>query len=435
MDERHDEPGGAPIPSEPTPQAAPAPEPAPAPAPAPAPTPAAQPAPRVRVRTGRVGAGAGGADVRVGRVGGGGGGRTALSGCLALVVLSMVAMGVLFMLFLFAVASAGGPGGPAIGSQGQLPPGAATLRERYRSGHGNDRIALIGISGVIMGSDGSGGAVIPGAGDLVTRVRLQLARAAVDDSVKAIVLDIDSPGGGVTASDLIWRLIEEFKTTTKKPVVAAMGSVAASGGYYVAVPADHIVAQETTITGSIGVIMSPLVPLNFGKWLEERNIEHVAITSGPNKNMLDPFMPMDGEVGQEHRKILQGMVDDMYGRFVEVIVLGRKDQGLDEPTVRRIGDGRIYSAKQALENKMIDEIGYLDDAIAKAEELAKIPNATAFRYIREPTLADLFGIQMGIGQPQQSRAAIRVEVDPQALLEASTPRMWYLWAPGMSGGR
>ena len=178
-------------------------------------------------------------------------------------------------------------------------------------------------------------------------------QAADDPNVKAIVLEVDSPGGAVTETAEIHRKLVELKENYDKPIYVSMGNMAASGGYYISAPADKIFAEASTLTGSIGVIMQSL---NFAGLAEQYGIEFNTIKSGKHKDIMSPAR----EMTEEEHDIMQSMIDEMYDDFVDVIVDGRD---LSESHVREVGDGRIYTGKQAIEVGLVDEIGSRDDTI------------------------------------------------------------------------
>jgi protease-4 len=176
----------------------------------------------------------------------------------------------------------------------------------------------------------------------------------------AVVIEINSPGGGVTASDEMHQSILDFRENTSKPVVVSMGDTAASGGYYIATAADRIVANETTLTGSLGVI----IPLNnFAEAAEKYGIRQVVIKSGKYKDMGSAFR----EMRPDEREIFQSIVNQEYAEFVDVISEGR---GIPEERVREIADGRVYSGSQARDLGLVDSFGGLDEASATAGRLA-----------------------------------------------------------------
>ncbi|MDF1662613.1 MAG: signal peptide peptidase SppA [Planctomycetota bacterium] len=284
------------------------------------------------------------------------------------------------------------------------------LQEKtYRSGTKTNRVLLLRCEGVIM-SGGSSGLLGTPAPSMVKRIKNSLIRAAKDDTIKAIVLRVDSPGGGVTASDQIYDAILKYKKATNKPVIVSMGGICASGGYYVSAPADWIFAEPTTITGSIGVIMQGM---NFSKLFDKYGIQDVSITSGPNKALLNSSAPID----EQHLKILQTTVDSMYGRFVEIVATGRK-LSKEEIKAKNIADGRVFTADQALELKLVDQVGYLEAALEEAKKRAGDSGGQVFEYVSQPTFLDLF----------QAKAGVNVQVGPKEL-SVQGPRYLYLWKP------
>lgn len=234
----------------------------------------------------------------------------------------------------------------------------AALGENALSGMGRDAVAVVYVEGTIQSGESSGLFATGGAySDQIVR---WLRRAERDPSVKAVVLRVDSPGGGVTASDEIRNQIVKLKAT--KPVVASMGSLAASGGYYVSAPATTLVTNETTLTGSIGVIT--IVP-NLEGLMEKLGIEATVFTSGPHKDETAGLRPLT----EADRKILQEMVNQAFDRFVTVVSEGR---GMSEEAVRKLADGRIYTGRQALGLGLADRVGDLPEAIRLAADLGGI---------------------------------------------------------------
>jgi len=218
-----------------------------------------------------------------------------------------------------------------------------------------DAVAIVRVEGAIFSSDDVDD-FTTGANSAVVMADL---RSAMDDpTVKAILLRVDSPGGSVTGSAQIYELVREIE----KPLIVSMAAVAASGGYYISAPADYIIARPDTVTGSIGVIMTLF---NADDFLNEWGIDIINITSGPNKAIGSAWE----DLTPEQRGILEAFIDEAYEDFVQIIVDGRN---LDEATVRQLADGRIYSGRQAQANGLVDELGNLDNAIAKAAELGGI---------------------------------------------------------------
>src|SRR5919106_5228466 len=193
---------------------------------------------------------------------------------------------------------------------------------------------------------------------MVGDMRLALQQAREDENVRAVVLEIDSPGGEVTASDIIYNWL--VKTRAKKPVVVYMDSVAASGGYYVACGGKYLMANETTITGSIGVIIQTL---NYEQMFNKIGLASVVFKSGKFKDMLNGARP----ITPEERDYIQSFIMKTYDKFLGIVA---KERNLSANLLRNtIADGRILSGKDAFENKLIDGLGELDDAFAKAKQL------------------------------------------------------------------
>lgn len=207
------------------------------------------------------------------------------------------------------------------------------------------KLALVRIEGVITESD-----------DIIKQIK----KYREDPAVKGIILRIDSPGGAVGPSQEIYK--EVLKTTGEKKVIASMGGLAASGGYYIACATNRIFANPGTITGSIGVIMAFS---NIEELMKKIGLKTVIIKSGKHKDIGSPVK----ELTDEERKILQDVSDDIHGQFIEAVAKGRS---LNIESVKELADGRIFSGKQAKEAKLVDELGTLEDAISYAAKLADI---------------------------------------------------------------
>lgn len=295
-----------------------------------------------------------------------------------------------------------------------LFPEMKPLQEQVVEGSGADKVLMIDISGVI--SEEKEGGIVEGP-DMVSRVKEELKRASADKSIKAIVLRVNSPGGTVTASDLIYHEIRRFKERTGVKVVASIIDVGASGAYYISMAADKIVAHPTSVTGSIGVIM---LHVNLQGLLEKVGVGAEPIKSGANKDLGSPLKPLS----PEDRRILQGIINSMYGRFLEVIVEGRQE--LSPERIKELADGRVYTSVESKESGLIDQIGYLDDAIDLAKSEAGIREARVVLYKR----------------PHQHRNNIYSQalqtaanplsvwgVDPKSLLNGGSAKFLYLWMP------
>lgn len=226
------------------------------------------------------------------------------------------------------------------------------------------KIAVITLRGLI--STGVGGEL----GDsMVEDLRWELEQARNDDDVRAVVLEVDSPGGEVTASDMIYHAV--VQTRARKPVVVYMESLAASGGYYVSCGGKYLMANETSITGSIGVIIQTL---NYEQLFNKIGLASVVFKSGKFKDMLNGARP----ITPEERDYVQGFVMKTYEQFLGVVA---KERHVPADVLRNgIADGRILSGSDALENKLIDGLGQIEDAFAKAKELGQAPDAEMVKY-------------------------------------------------------
>ena len=268
-----------------------------------------------------------------------------------------------------------------------------------QSGPRSEKIVLINIDGVIDA-------------DQAQRVYEQLKAAREDKAVKGLIVRVNSPGGSLSGSDQIYNEIRKYRQEQDKPVVAFMQGLAASGGYYGSVACEKIIAEPTVITGSIGVIMSHFV---FGDLLQNKlGIQHVTIKSGEKKDWPSSFTPpSDEQIGYLRERIIM----PAYERFLQVVAEGRKEV-LTAELIRPLADGGIFTAAQALESKLIDQIGYLDDAIAQVTSMAGLSKAEVVEY-REPF--SLMGLL-------SSKASVGIKFDRSTLLDLCTPRAMYLWS-------
>ncbi len=271
-----------------------------------------------------------------------------------------------------------------------------------------DKVAIVTVAGAIMGGDGF--------------ARAQLDHAADDPTVKAIVLRVDSPGGTVSGSDEIHHRLTQIIADRKLPVVVSMGGLAASGGYYVAMAnggrEDVIFAEPATLTGSIGVIIPHF---DVSEALGKIAIRDDSIASGPLKQMLSPTKDRSPEVAEKERAILQSLVDGMFVRFKSIVKAGRPK--LDDEAIDKVATGQIFTAEQAKDAGLVDRIGFLEDAVARAVELAGLTDETA-RVVKYTKPKGLFDEVLG----SQSTGA---RVSLEAFAELATPRAWYLcsWWP------
>lgn len=236
-------------------------------------------------------------------------------------------------------------------------------------GNGNSRIAVLEVEGTIQDT-GDATSLLGSTGYNHDFFMEQLDQVQQDDSVKAVLLKVNTPGGGTLESSQIHDEIVEIQEETGKPFYVSMGSLAASGGYYISAPAEKIFVSPETLTGSIGVIMQSV---NYSELAEEIGIDFETIKSGEYKDI----MSANREMTEEERELLQEMVDQSYNAFVDVIVEGRD---MPEEDVRAVADGRIMNGRQAVEANLADEFGLEEDAIAQLREDYDLGNAQVFEY-------------------------------------------------------
>ncbi len=302
------------------------------------------------------------------------------------------------------------------------------INERYFAGdrNGTDKVAIIALRGVIM--EGSG------------FTKRQIDRVREDPRVKAVVLRVESPGGTVTGSDYIYHHLQRLRDERQLPLVVSMGSIAASGGYYASMAVgdqrDSIFAEPTSTTGSIGVIVPHYdVSGLLTKW----DVQDDSVASHPRKQLLSMTRPMSAD----DRQIIQQYVDDSFLRFKSIVKAGRPrlreantgDGLVDPATGRDLATGEIFPAPRALEYGLIDRIGFLEDAIARAAELAglEVDHVRVVEYQRPASLSSL----LGMAEARQPSPHIReTGLSPggtsgsaaiDALLELSAPRAYYLF--------
>ncbi len=301
--------------------------------------------------------------------------------------LSVMANIVLFMMLIGVVAIF------ATGQRGILD------EEIIREGPARTKIAMISLQGVIYDQ-------------LASDIYRQLKVVRRDKHVKAVIVRVNSPGGTISASDQIYMEINKFRAEEKIPVVAFMQGVAASGGYYASVACDQIIAEPTTITGSIGVISWYLVVQEL---LENKlGIMPVTIKSGRKKDWPSSFRkPEPEEIQYMRDKVITPALE----RFIEVVAEGRKKL-LTMEDIRKLADGGIFGAKEAKEEKLIDQVGYLDEAIDLAKSLAKIDKAQVVQYRKPFSFANFFSY----------RKPNLLNLNRATLYELGTPQILYLWS-------
>jgi protease-4 len=298
-----------------------------------------------------------------------------------------------------------------------LSPRVRPLREETVEGRGKAKVLLMDVSGFL--SEDTPGVTLPFSTPpprvpRLVRFREELKKAAADDDVRAIVLRINSPGGTVTASDIMYRELEMFRQDRRVPIIAVMMDVAASGGYYVALAADSIVAHPTTVTGSIGVIM---MSVNAEGLLQKIGVSAAAIKSGDRKDMGSPFRTLT----PEERAIFQSVIDDLHQQFVTRVVDRRR---LTAARARQLADGRVYTADQALSHGLVDRLGYVPDAIDMAKRAAGVEEASVIVYQRPREYRATY-----YARADASDTALPTSLASLAAVLGPGPRFLYVWWP------
>jgi len=291
--------------------------------------------------------------------------------------------------------------------KGTVQVGQDRFSEVVLEGEGEDKIVIIPVKGFITFADPRGFLEKESMG---REVEERLLATMDDPAVKAVILEIDSPGGSITASDIIYHRVKELQDSGKI-VVANFGDLATSGGYYLSCSADYIVAHPTTITGSIGVIIQSL---NMEGLMGKIGVKDVTVKREEEKDFLSPFR----EMTPEERDMLQGVVDEMYERFLSLVEEGRD---LSRAELDSVAGGRIFTGTQALANGLVDGIGYQDTAIEMALELADLEEATVIEYKKEYSFFDLFNSRISGAFDPPSGFAI------EQIFKRQPPEILYLW--------
>lgn len=275
----------------------------------------------------------------------------------------------------------------------------------------DEKIAVLNLEGVIQDLDMS---MFLQEGYNHKQFLEMIKNAGEDPLVEAIILKINSPGGAVGETAQIHRKLVELQETYEKPIYVSMGSTAASGGYYAAAPADKIFAEASTITGSIGVIMENI---NYSELAENYGVHFNTIKSGKHKDI----MSANREMTKEEREILQSMIDEMYDDFVQVIVDGRD---MSESKVREVGDGRVYTGRQAKEVGLVDEVGTFEDTLDAIRNDYDLDNAQVVQYGFGAGLLGNFGMSMkGLFQKNPSE----LDTVMTLLRQSDKPRAMYIY--------
>ncbi len=284
------------------------------------------------------------------------------------------------------------------------------------------RVAVIDVTGMILNARVSG--LLSEGENPVSVFHEQLGKAAKDKHCKAVVLRLNTPGGAVAASDMMYRDVLDFKEATGKPVVVVMMDVAASGGYYLACAGDYIVAYPSTVTASIGVIFQTV---SLQPALSSIGIQTEAITSGPNKDAGSPL----SELTDGHRAVYQEMVDTFYADFTGIVRAARP--AISEEHFKEVTDGRVVTGRRALKVGLVDSLGDLGDGFAKAKELAGLKDASLVRYHRPLSYVGSPYASSGDRQPQSGASQVnllQLNVDG-SFGESASGCFYYVWLPGV----
>ncbi|MFN0079681.1 MAG: signal peptide peptidase SppA [Prosthecobacter sp.] len=275
-----------------------------------------------------------------------------------------------------------------------------------------DKIVHIDLEGIISSMEMGG--LFAEAMPSVDSIKRALEQAVADKKVKAIVLRINSPGGEVTASDIIYNAVK--KAAKEKPVVVYMDSMAASGGYYVACGATKIVASETTLTASIGVIIETM---NYSELFGKVGLSMTTFTSGAFKDSLSGARPMR----DDEKAYVQNLVTQMYDRFLGIV---SESRGVPKDQLKTVADGRVVTGREALDAKLVDQIGYVEDAYALARVLGKAADAGVVKYRHEVSLFDALG--MASAKAAQQPAKVQFDLS-SGLLPKLQPGVPYFLPP------
>ncbi len=291
-----------------------------------------------------------------------------------------------------------------------------TLIQRDEGLFVSDKIAVIDFDGVMVNRRRSG--LLRTGENPVSLFVEKLDKAAADSSVKAVVLRLNSPGGTVAASDIMHHRLLEFKRQTGKPVVACIVGIGCSGAYYLACGCDGIMIQPTAVTGSIGTIFQTF---SVAGTMEKIGVKAVAVKSGKLKDMASPLH----DLSDDEQQVLQGVIDDLYEQFLTVVHRGRPN--IDEQKIRELADGRIFTAKQALAEGLVDKVGYLNDGIEWATRMAGVDKAKVVIFHR-PSSYVPNAYASAAANAEGSGPLINIDLPDW--LASGESQFLYLWQPG-----
>lgn len=340
---------------------------------------------------------------------------------ILLVLLAFSLFGNLTQFVVHAITGSSAFSGDTFGTARDMTP---RLEEFYlKNNHAANKIAVIPVDGIISSDSAD-----PAGNTMVDVIKAELGRAKADDRVKAVILKVDSPGGEVMASDQISRAIIDFQDKSGKPVICSMGSLAASGAYYISAPCRWIQANQLTLTGSIGVIMEGF---NYRGLMDKVGVAPMVYKSGKYKDMLSGMRETNEIPAGEH-EMVQGLIDQTYGIFTNVVQEGRfKAHTNNVPEGQPLADnwpdfadGRVLSGQQALKLGFVDQLGDFDDAVNRAKKIAKISNANLVEYHERYDLSNFLSL---LGQSSQSHdIKLDMGLDIPKLRAGA---LYFLWQP------
>ncbi len=295
-------------------------------------------------------------------------------------------------------------------------PSVKPLKEKVIEGEGAKKLLLVDITGFISEKDPDGVNLMREKPSIVSLMKEILGKAEKDEDIAGVILRINSPGGTVAASDIIYHEIKRFESRKKVPVYACITGMGTSGAYYIATASDLIIAHPAAITGSIGVIV---LSFNVEGLLGKVGITETSIKSGPKKDIMSPFRAST----PEEQKIMQTIIDSFAARF-RGVVLARRNNRLGEKELEKLADGRIYTADQALASGLIDRVEYLDNAIGEMKKTLGITEAKVVSYYRP---GGYKGSIYSAAAPGAASEVNLININADGLEMFSSPQFLYLW--------
>lgn len=281
----------------------------------------------------------------------------------------------------------------------------------------SDKIAIIDVDGLMINRNRGG---LMQAGDNpVSLFAEKLDRAAADRNVKAVVLRLNSPGGTVTASDIMYHSLREFRRKTSKPVVASVLGLGCSGAYYLACGCDGIIAQPSSVVGNIGTVFQTF---SVAGTMDKIGVKAVAIKSGELKDIASPLH----DLSDAERKVLEGIIQDLYQQFLTVVREGR--DAIREQDIQGLADGRVFLAGEALKAGLIDRVGYISDAIGWAREMAGVQKSGVVIYHRPSSYKPN---EYGLATSRAGALGPLINVELPDWLSSGPTQFLYLWQPAV----